>query len=204
MLTSLALLGLAVIAQTAHTAQTAQASTLNVQASDKAGKPLADVVVAVKVAGQRNTAEAGTVFQLAQKNRQFQPQLAVIQTGTAVNFPNFDTVRHHVYSFSPIKKFELKLYAGTPTAPVVFDQPGFAALGCNIHDGMLASVVVVDTPFFGKTDAAGKFSLELPPGDHELLYWHNAVADNTQWARQRIVIGNVAAQVTLTPVLAAP
>jgi plastocyanin len=161
-------------------------------------------VVAVKVAGQRTSAEPGTVFQLAQKNRQFQPQLAVVQTGTAVNFPNFDTVRHHVYSFSPIKKFELKLYAGTPTAPVVFDQPGFAALGRNIHDAMLASVVVVDTPFFGKTDAAGQLKLELPPGDHEVLYWHNAAADNTQWARQRIVIGSVAGQLTLTPVLAAP
>ncbi len=185
-------------------AASAVAATLNLQANDKAGKPLADVVVAVKVAGQRTSAESGTLFQLAQKNRQFQPQLAVIQTGTAVNFPNFDTVRHHVYSFSPIKKFELKLYAGTPTEPVVFDQPGFAALGCNIHDSMLASVVVVDTPFFGKTDAAGQVSLELPAGEHELLYWHNAVADNTQWARQRITVGSSTTRVVLTLVLPAP
>ena len=31
------------------------------------------------------------------------------QTGTAMSFPNNDSVRHHVYSFSPAKTFELKL-----------------------------------------------------------------------------------------------
>jgi hypothetical protein len=87
---------------------------------------------------------------------------------------------------------------------LVFDQPGFAALGCNIHDGMLASVVVVDTPFFGKTDAAGQVSLELPPGEHELLHWHQAIADNTQWARQRISVSNAAVRVVLKPALSAP
>ena len=66
--------------------------------------------------------------------------LLIVQTGTAVNFPNFDTVRHHVYSFSPIKVIDIKLYSGTPTEPVVFDKPGVAALGCNIHDRMSAYV----------------------------------------------------------------
>ena len=63
-----------------------------------------------------------------------------------MSFPNFDTVRHHVYSFSPAKTFELKLYAGVPNTPVVFDKPGIAVLGCNIHDNMAAWVVVADTP----------------------------------------------------------
>ena len=93
--------------------------------------------------------------------------------GTRVAFPNFDTVRHHVYSFSPVRKFEIKLYVGTPAAPVVFDQPGIAVLGCNIHDGMAAWVVVVDTPWYGQTGADGRLSLpQLPAGHYHLRAWH--------------------------------
>ena len=34
-----------------------------------------------------------------------------------MSFPNRDNIRHHVYSFSSPKKFELPLYIGTPAAP---------------------------------------------------------------------------------------
>ena len=70
--------------------------------------------------------------QIAQEKRQFMPRVTLITVGTAVNFPNFDTVRHHVYSFSKAKTFEIKLYAGVPSKPEVFDKPGIAVLGCNI------------------------------------------------------------------------
>jgi plastocyanin len=182
---------------------TLHAAPLSVHASDATGKPLADVVVAVVVKGQRATASPGTSFELAQKDRQFQPRLAVIQTGTAVHFPNFDTVRHHVYSFSSIKRFELKLYAGTPSLPVVFDQPGFASLGCNIHDGMLASVVVVDTPFFGLTNAAGQAVIDVPAGEHGLRFWHASMADAAQWAGQALNLPKAGARVALVVVAAA-
>lgn len=144
--------------------------TLKVQ--NAAGQPLADAVLAVEVKGQPGRAAAGAVAQMEQRKRQFLPFLLVVQTGTAVNFPNFDTVRHHVYSFSATKKFDLKLYAGTPTEPVLFDKAGVATLGCNIHDDMSAHIVVVDTPHFGKTDGQGQLRLELPAGDHVLKAWH--------------------------------
>jgi hypothetical protein len=95
-----------------------------------------------------------------------------VQTGTAVSFPNFDTVRHHVYSISPIKVLDIKLYSGTPTKPEVFDKPGVAALGCNIHDRMSAHIVVVDTPIFARTDGKGQASFDLPPGEHVVKAWH--------------------------------
>ncbi len=134
------------------------------------GQPLADAVIAVEIKGGART-NSGRA-EMAQRERQFQPHVLVIQTGSAVSFPNFDTVRHHVYSFSPIKPFDIKLYSGTPSEPVVFDKPGVAALGCNIHDRMGAFIVVVDTPVFGKTGAQGELQLELPPGEHVLKLWH--------------------------------
>jgi hypothetical protein len=90
-------------------------------------------------------------------------------------------VRHHVYSFSPTKTFELKLYAGAPHAPVVFDKPGVAVLGCNIHDKMAAWVVVVDTPLHARSGAAGNSQIEgVPPGAYRMRVWHPGPAGSTE------------------------
>ena len=153
------------------------AAPVTVSVSGADGKPLEGAIVTVEVAGAARTAPAGASAQVAQQGRQFVPQVTVVQVGTPVTFPNNDTVRHHVYSFSPIKMFELKLYAGTPSTPIVFDKPGTAVLGCNIHDKMAAWVVVVETPFFAKTDAAGQASIEVPAGEHRLRVWHPRQAE---------------------------
>jgi hypothetical protein len=92
--------------------------------------------------------------------------------GTAVTFPNRDSVRHQVYSFSPAKRFELPLYTGVPQA-VTFDKPGVVILGCNIHDWMIGYVYVSESPYFAKTDAHGKAVLtDLPPRAYVLRVWH--------------------------------
>jgi len=149
----------------------AQAVPWAVQVKNAAGQPLVDAVVAVEVRGRAAKA-SGAKAEMGQRERQFTPQLLVVQTGTSVSFPNFDTVRHHVYSFSPIKVFETKLYTGTPAEPVVFEKPGVAALGCNIHDRMTSHIIVVDTALFARTDAAGIARLDLPVGEHQLKAWH--------------------------------
>lgn len=130
--------------------------------------PWAAVSVVVKGASAKGH---GVVVDMGQRNRSFSPPVVIVPVGGAVNFPNYDTVRHHVYSFSPTKKFEIKLYTGTPTAPVVFDQPGTATLGCNIHDTMVGYIHVVDTPHHGVTDSQGKVTIDLPPGEHRLRVW---------------------------------
>lgn len=156
---------------TAMLAGAASAAPVTVTVTDAAGKPLQEAVVYALVKGQPQQTTTATA-EIGQRDKQFQPHVTVVQTGTSVSFPNFDTVRHHVYSFSPVRTFELKLYAGTPAKPVVFDMPGTAALGCNVHDRMTAWVHVVDTPLFAKTDAQGQAKLELPAGSHLLRAWH--------------------------------
>lgn len=142
-----------------------------VQLNNAAGKPLAGAAVAIELLGRTSKTNASKA-EMGQRERQFQPTLLIVQTGTAVNFPNFDVVRHHVYSFSPIKVIDIKLYSGTPSEPIVFDKPGVAALGCNIHDRMSAHIIVVDTPVFAITDASGRASFELPAGEHRVKAWH--------------------------------
>ncbi|HNE71652.1 MAG TPA: methylamine utilization protein [Giesbergeria sp.] len=151
----------------------ASAASLRVQVLDSAGKPLEGAVVSLVSDAARRAVRPLPEQEIAQENKQFVPAVRVVTVGTLVRFPNRDSVRHHVYSFSPAKKFEIKLYAGTPAAPVRFDQPGVAVLGCNIHDQMVGWVVVLDTPYFAQTDAQGQALLEgMPAGAHQLRAWH--------------------------------
>lgn len=168
-----------------------------IQVRGTQGQPLADAVVAVELRGQPSRAAANASAQMAQRERRFDPHVLVVQTGTPVSFPNFDTVRHHVYSFSPTKKFDIKLYAGTPTEPIVFDKAGIATLGCNIHDRMSAHIVVVDTPVFGKTDAQGQLQLELPVGEHQVKTWHPGLAQAALQA-QSLNVGSSAGQTQIS------
>ena len=116
-----------------------------------------------------------------QKNRMFIPHVLPVQTGTAVRFPNSDDIRHHVYSFSPAKPFQLPLYKGTPANPVVFDKAGVVTLGCNIHDQMSAFIVVVDTPYFERTGGDGKVALrDVEPGKYAVHVWYPEMRDEPQ------------------------
>lgn len=154
-------------------ALSARAGSLVVDARDGSDRPLSDVVVFLESAQARRQVRPIENAEMGQAGKQFVPQVLVVTTGSEVNFPNRDTVRHHVYSFSPVRKFELKLYIGTPTKPVLFDQPGIAVLGCNIHDQMVGWIVIVDTPYFGRTAEKGQLVLDkLPAGSYRLRSWH--------------------------------
>lgn len=166
----------------------ASANELAVTVTDNTGKPLENAAVyAIDTAKAPSTAPAAAAIE--QKGKKFLPLVTVVQTGASMTFPNNDTVRHHVYSFSPAKTFELKLYSGVPATPVMFDKAGTVALGCNIHDKMIAFVQVVDTPYFAKTDATGKCLIkDLPSGQYVLKTWHYALVKENVVAEQFITI----------------
>jgi plastocyanin len=157
---------------------TAHAAPQQIMVINESGQGVAQAVVSVMVKGVQ-TNGAGTVVDMAQRDKRFAPSVVALQVGGSVNFPNFDTVRHHVYSFSNTRKFEIKLYTGTPTAPVVFDKPGTATLGCNIHDSMVGYVHVVETPYYGITDTSGKVTIEMPAGEHKARIWTPAMGEAT-------------------------
>jgi plastocyanin len=153
----------------------ANAARIQADIRDSNGAALQDAVVYAVPAKGAGPLKGKREVPIEQINRTFTPAVTVIQTGTAVNFPNRDTVRHHVYSFSPAKTFEIKLFTGVPATPVVFDKPGEVVIGCNIHDQMIAWILIVDTPHFAKSDKGGKAVLDnLPAGDYEIAVWHAA------------------------------
>ena len=151
----------------------AEAASLEVQVRDPSGAAVADAAVYAMPANGPADARGARTVTIEQRDRDFVPFVTVLQTGTPVSFPNRDPILHHVYSFSPAKSFEIKLYSGTPPGEIVFDKPGVVTLGCNIHDWMVAYVVAVQTPHFGRTDARGDVRLrDLPAGSYEVHVYH--------------------------------
>lgn len=110
--------------------------------------------------------------EIAQEGQEFYGYITIVQAGTKVVFPNRDTVQHHVYSLSKAKKFELALYNPGEKESLVFESAGLVTLGCNIHDWMIAYLVVVPTPWFTKSDPAGRATLRAPAGRYRLEIWH--------------------------------
>ena len=141
---------------------------------DGKNKPVADAVVTAYPPGLKTGAiHFSWAQEMDQHNLQFDPFVLIVPVGADVSFPNRDPVRHHVYSFSPAKRFELKLYGKEEARSVRFEHPGVVALGCNIHDNMVAFIVVVDTPFAAKTDGQGRAVLrDLPAGAAPAHVWH--------------------------------
>jgi len=155
-------------------ASPASAGELIFQLTDAKGAPVRDAVVTLYPQGRPVpiTAPART-YQIAQRDIRFNPFVLIVPVGAQVTFPNFDPVRHHVYSFSPVKKFELKLYAKEQNRAVRFDKPGVVPLGCNIHDQMTAFIKVVDTALSVQTDRSGRATFGAVPNGPVLAHvWH--------------------------------
>jgi plastocyanin len=177
----------------------ASAAALTVNVRSLQGAPVSDAVVFLEP--ERSVAApAPARATIDQRSRQFVPRVSVLQRGTVVLFPNSDNVRHHVYSFSPAKTFDLRLYAGTTAEPVTFDQAGLVVLGCNIHDSMIAYVAVVDTPYFGRTDASGSLQVSLPAGSYRLRLWHPDLLQPA--APESVLMTDAARALTLTAAIA--
>jgi plastocyanin len=153
------------------------AAKLTVTLISSDGRPLGGVVVTAHPTGGPVRPAPPVQAVMDQVNRAFAPDLLVIPVNSTVSFPNSDTVNHQIYSFSAAKRFQLPLYRGKPYPPVVFDQTGLVTLGCNIHDEMLAYVVVTDAPFFGRTDANGTWSEQVPGGPYHVVIWHPRIRD---------------------------
>jgi plastocyanin len=152
-------------------AASAQAADLTVVVRDSSGHPVADAVVVAEVSGRPAPSPQEVV--ISQHDMMFMPFVTVIPVGSTVVFTNLDPFRHHVYSFSPARRFEIKLFGQSERRSVRFDRAGLVAVGCNIHDQMQAFVRVVDTPFAVKTDATGRVTLRgLPSGALRLRVWH--------------------------------
>jgi plastocyanin len=146
---------------------------VNVTVNDAKGAAVPDAVIALyALDGAPDVPLPTGAVEIAQKDQEYVPFVTVVRIGTEVVFPNLDNIQHHIYSLSKAKRFEKPLYAPGAHEAVVFDQPGIVTLGCNIHDWMVAYVVVLPTPYFAKTDSHGRATVAAPSGRYRVEVWH--------------------------------
>jgi plastocyanin len=126
------------------------------------------------------------VLEIKQEGRQFNPRVAVVQTGTSLVFPNFDSVYHNVFSNSPRNSFDLGTYqAGEKARSVTVTGPGVVEIYCNIHQKMSAKVLVVPSVLYTKVHADGTFRIEnVPPGMRRVVAW----SPDAKAASQRVAV----------------
>ena len=183
----------------------AAAAQIQARLTDQKGEPVADaVIVAAPRSGQRATVRPAPAI-VDQIDKTFVPHVLPVVEGTPILFPNKDDIRHHLYSFSEAKAFELPLYEGTPAAPIVFDRAGVVVLGCNIHDFMRGYVFVSASPYFAASGEDGKAQVaDLPAGSFEVTVWHAREKRTTPGRRVEVAAGDVLAldfQLDLKPAI---
>jgi plastocyanin len=181
-------------------ATAAGAAEIGGRVSDAAGKPLADAVVFVQELPEGAAAPAPrSTPVLDQINKTFVPHVLPVVLGSDVVFPNHDQIHHHVYSFSRTKNFEIPLYKGEESPPVLFDKLGAVKVGCNIHDWMSAVILVVPTPYYAVTAADGTFTIaDLPPGTYSLAAWHENSQTKVEETAKSVAAGAEKAEASFT------
>ncbi|HEY2901227.1 MAG TPA: hypothetical protein VGL59_11670 [Polyangia bacterium] len=129
--------------------------------------------VYVYVDGVKGPPVHGKSIEIRQENKQFVPRLAVVQAGTNIVFPNYDSVYHNVFSTSPRNTFDLGSYrAGDKPRAVTLTSPGVVEIFCNMHQKMTADVLVVPSNLYTKVHADGSFRLDnVPVGARKVVAW---------------------------------
>lgn len=165
------------------------AATVSASVQGSTGRPLNDAVLLLEPLPGKVPVKPLTGVEIGQENKTFVPALTVVTVGTKVLFPNRDAVRHHVYSFSDAKKFELKLYTGKPENPVQFDRAGVVVLGCNIHDQMVGWVIVSDTPWYARSSSGRAVIADVPAGSYRLRGWHPDLPPGSPGVELAVTVG---------------
>lgn len=190
---------------TALAARTASAAPVEIAVSGTDGRPAEDAVVELAPTGADPLPASHVPAEaiIDQREEMFMPLVSIVRKGGHVVFTNNDTTMHQVYSFSSIKQFAFEIDQGQRSEPVVFDQPGVAAIGCNIHDQMITYVYVATTPWVAMTDAGGHAHIDMPAGSYRATIWDPQSVPGHEPQPQNVVVtqtgGKLASTIALLP-----
>jgi len=155
-----------------------QADTVTLNIIDQYRQPVSNAVIEILNSAELKGSPSNIAV-IDQINKAFVPEQIIIQQGQSVDFPNSDNIRHHVYSFSEAKTFELKLYADKPEKEIVFEKPGVVVVGCNIHDSMIGYIYVAQHQFFFSSDL-GVVHVATAEPSSQISIWHPYAANGAE------------------------
>ncbi len=140
-------------------------------------------------------------FQLVTHRKEFTPRVLPVPVGSRVQFPNEDPILHNVFSVSPGNSFDLGIYRNGPPKEKRFDQPGLVRVFCNVHQTMVAYILVLSTPYYAQPGEDGSFTLSgLPRGAGKLTVWHEQAEPWTQEVTLPLAAGSGAVEAKLVVV----
>lgn len=185
LLTLISFFSYAVNAATLCKGKTSSNTCVQVSILHKNGDVASDVVVyLLPLAGQK-LPKTSDIVTISQRNQAFSPYITVSQINNEVNFANKDDITHHIYSAGSDDKFAFKIKAGEEHLSEPFKHETEVAMGCNIHDWMSGTLLVVDTPYFGKTDSKGNIDFVLSElGKYQIIVWHPQLPVDTHRVSQ--------------------
>lgn len=151
----------------------ALAQEIKITVLDHQQQPVADIVAYLEPLDDIKVEPNNEGIEIGQLNKSFTPYISVMQKGSKVTFHNQDDITHHIYSPVGENKFSFKIRSGQSQLKQDFNQVGEIAMGCNIHDWMSGYLLVLDTPYFNKTNAEGVANINISEqGNYRLNIWH--------------------------------
>ena len=173
---------------------------IQISVSDTKGKAVQDMVVYLEPLDGQILEKTNSVVTVLQNNKAFSPYITVSQTQKSVSFVNQDDITHHIYSADNDNNFSFKIRSGEEHLTDHFNKEAAIAMGCNIHDWMSGYLLIVDTPYFGKTDANGEVTFSLNQlGKYKVVLWHPQLpTDDHRQFKVKTVSENTALSFTLT------
>ena len=176
-----------------------QTICVNISVKDYTGQSLEGMVVYLEPLDGQILQQSSKEVIIGQLGKSFTPYISVSQVNSKINFTNQDDITHHIYSAGSDNKFSFKIRAGKTNSSTNFVKPSEVAMGCNIHDWMSGYLLIVDTPFFGKTNKLGQVSFAMnEKGKYKIVIWHPQMEeDSNRMISNEIINGNTEFTYTL-------
>lgn len=163
------------------------------------GRDYSGVVVWLLPANGAKAHVDGKHARLMQKDKTFTPHILAVETGTTVDFPNYDPIFHSAFSNFSGQLFDIGLYPPGTTRSIRFERAGAVRIFCNIHPAMSAVILVVDTPYFAVSGRGGQLRIpDVAPGQYQIEVFHERSQDDALHRLERsITVGSK--DLTLAP-----
>ena len=159
-------------------------------------RTLANVYVAVNSGlGDRKYATPKSTLLLDQIECVYKPRVLGLMTNQTLILRNSDDTIHNFHiDLGYGAEFDRGHYRGGEEKALRFPRPEVGKIvKCDVHPWMIGWIHISDHPFFAVTGIDGQYLLkDLPPGEYEILAWHERFKEKPLIAKVRVEAGKAA------------
>lgn len=110
---------------------------------------------------------------LLQTEKTFVPKVLPVTKGSTIIIENADDFYHNVFSITPGARFNIGRRPPGNQKRQLIDKSGEIKLFCDIHPQMNAVILSLETPYFTRVYANGRYRLDgIPDGRYRYEIYH--------------------------------